>query len=109
VKHLLLQDLPREDVTYILDVFRADIRRLMDVLRQGAASGDTGAFARAAHSLTGAAAAVGAEALERSARIAMREAEARPGRRILHAALRGVAHDAEDTLLKLSKLIGLPH
>ncbi len=67
----LAADLPREDFVRILQTFEADLGRLAVMLEEAAAAGDVENYRRAAHSLAGAAAAVGARRLEQVARIAM--------------------------------------
>lgn len=67
----LARDLPAEDFRRILETFEEDLSRLAGELDQAAAAGDAEAYRRAAHNLAGAAAAVGAVALERAARIAL--------------------------------------
>nr|WP_283949693.1 Hpt domain-containing protein [Limobrevibacterium gyesilva] len=58
-----------------MNVFRGDLDRLSEVLRVSAAAGDGASFRRAAHSLAGAAGAVGAQALEQACRLAMTRAD----------------------------------
>jgi HPt (histidine-containing phosphotransfer) domain-containing protein len=67
----LAADLPREDFVRILRTFEEDLGRLAAELEAAAGSGDLEGYRRAAHSLAGAAAAVGARRLEAVARIAM--------------------------------------
>ncbi len=67
----LAADLPREDFVRILRTFEADLGRLATELEQAAGSGQLDLYRRAAHSLAGAAAAVGARRLEAVSRIAM--------------------------------------
>ena len=67
----LAADLPRDDFVRILRTFEEDLGRLAMVLETAAGSGDLDGYRRAAHSLAGAAAAVGARRLEAVARIAM--------------------------------------
>jgi HPt (histidine-containing phosphotransfer) domain-containing protein len=74
----LAQDLSPEDVRMVLDVFRADLDRLSGVMRGCAAAGDVTGFRRVAHSLAGAAGAVGAGALEEACRLAMSRGEIGP-------------------------------
>jgi HPt (histidine-containing phosphotransfer) domain-containing protein len=71
----LAEDLDPPDIRLILEVFRADVGRLGGVLRDSAAAADMARFRRAAHSLAGAAAAVGAATLEQACRRAMAMAE----------------------------------
>ncbi|MBU6499221.1 MAG: Hpt domain-containing protein [Rhodospirillales bacterium] len=67
----LAEDLAPEDFRRVLAVFRDDVARLCQVLLVAARAGDPTTFRRAAHSLAGAAGAVGAEALEQACRVAM--------------------------------------
>jgi HPt (histidine-containing phosphotransfer) domain-containing protein len=67
----LAQDLPPEDFRRIVETFEDDLGRLAGELEQAGLAGDLDAYRRAAHSLAGAAAAVGAVMLERTARVAM--------------------------------------
>ncbi len=67
----LAEDLPRADFLLIINTFRDDLARLTQELTAAAATGDHHSFHRAAHSLAGAAAAVGALRLEASARLGM--------------------------------------
>lgn len=74
----LAQDMSPEDVRMVLDVFRTDLERLSRVMRAAAAAGDATSFRRVAHSLAGAAGAVGAAALEQASRQAMTWADLGP-------------------------------
>lgn len=67
----LAADLPRDDFVRILRTFEADLGRLADDLERSVAERNQDGYRRAAHSLAGAAAAVGARRLEAVARIAM--------------------------------------
>ncbi|MBU8538278.1 Hpt domain-containing protein [Falsiroseomonas tokyonensis] len=67
----LASDLPREDFVRIVRTFEDDLGRLARLLESAVAAGDEDGYRRAAHSLAGAAAAVGARRLEQVARIAM--------------------------------------
>ncbi|NKE46812.1 hypothetical protein HB662_18675 [Roseomonas frigidaquae] len=67
----LASDLPREDFVRIVRTFEDDLGRLARILETSVANGDEDGYRRAAHSLAGAAAAVGARRLEQVARIAM--------------------------------------
>jgi HPt (histidine-containing phosphotransfer) domain-containing protein len=67
----LAQDLPPEDFRRIVETFEDDLGRLAAELEQAGLAGDLDAYRRAGHSLAGAAAAVGAIMLERTARVAM--------------------------------------
>ena len=67
----LAQDLPPEDFRRIVETFEDDLGRLAGELDRHGLAGNLDGYRRAAHSLAGAAAAVGATMLERTARIAM--------------------------------------
>lgn len=67
----LASDLPREDFVRIVRTFEDDLGRLARLLEAAVAAGDEEGYRRSAHSLAGAAAAVGARRLEQVARIAM--------------------------------------
>lgn len=67
----LARVLPPDDFRRIIETFRDDLGRLSGELEQAGLAGELEAFRRAAHSLAGAAAAVGALMLERTARLAM--------------------------------------
>ena len=67
----LAQDLPPEDFRRIVETFEDDLGRLAGELEQAGLAGNLDGYRRAAHSLAGAAAAVGAVMLERTARVAM--------------------------------------
>ncbi len=71
VAHQLAEDLPPDVFRTIILTFEEDLGRLAQELATAAHTGDQEAYERAAHSLAGAAAAVGAIGLEREARIAM--------------------------------------
>ena len=60
----LAQGLPAADFRRILDTFAEDVRRLTVEFADAARTGDAEGMRRAAHSLAGAAGAVGAVALE---------------------------------------------
>lgn len=67
----LAEDLPRADFVRIVRTFEADLGRLAVELEQAVVDRNLDGYRRAAHSLAGAAAAVGARRLEAVARIAM--------------------------------------
>ena len=67
----LAQDLQPADFRRIIETFKEDLGRLAGELESLGLAGDTEGYRRAAHSLAGAAAAIGATMLERTARIAM--------------------------------------
>ncbi|TDH63244.1 hypothetical protein E2C06_07685 [Dankookia rubra] len=67
----LAQDLPPEDFRRIVETFEDDLGRLAAELERAGLAGSLDAYRRVAHSLAGAAAAVGAVMLERTARVAM--------------------------------------
>ncbi len=72
----LAEDLPPEAFAAVLETFAADAARLIGELAAAHRANDATAFARAAHTLAGAAGAVGARDLERLARQAMFESDA---------------------------------
>jgi HPt (histidine-containing phosphotransfer) domain-containing protein len=67
----LASDLPRDDFVRIVRTFEDDLGRLARLLEASVAAGDEDGYRRAAHSLAGASAAVGAKRLEQVARVAM--------------------------------------
>lgn len=67
----LAQDLPPADFRRITETFEDDLGRLAVQLEEAAMAGNRDGYHRAAHSLAGAAAAVGAVLLEQAARVAM--------------------------------------
>jgi HPt (histidine-containing phosphotransfer) domain-containing protein len=67
----LAQDLPPADFRRIIETFEDDLGRLARQLEAAAIAGNWDGYQRAAHSLAGAAAAVGAITLEQAARVAM--------------------------------------
>lgn len=67
----LAQDLPLEDFRRIVETFEDDLGRLAGEFERAGLAGNLDAYRRAAHGLAGAAAAVGAVMLERTARVAM--------------------------------------
>lgn len=71
VANQLAEDLPPDVFRTIIATFEEDLSRLARELARAAELGDQEGYERAAHSLAGAAAAVGAVGLEREARIAM--------------------------------------
>ncbi len=100
----LAADLPREDFVRILRTFEADLGRLALALEAAAGGGDTDGYRRAAHSLAGAAAAVGARRLERVARVAM---DSRSQADPISLALQ-VRDEAQAALRELAELAGTP-
>ena len=75
----LAEDLSPEDVRRVLDVFAADVRRLVGELNVAAGAGDVSALKRVAHGLAGAAGAVGSKALEQTCRAVMGRTDLNPG------------------------------
>ena len=96
----LAEDLPRADFLRILNTFREDLVRLTGALQAAAQAGDQAGFHRAAHSLAGAAGAVGALALEASARQGMAQGPIPPD---LPARVKA---DAAAALAALAALMG---
>ncbi len=100
----LAAELPREDFVRILRTFEDDLGRLAVMLETSVSTGDEDGYHRAAHSLAGAAAAVGARRLEQVARIAMdRRVAADPRTVALH-----VRHEAAAALAELAALADNP-
>jgi len=71
----LAEDLPPAVFRRIIATFEVDLARLTAELEVCAATGDKAGYLRAAHSLVGTAAAVGAKRLEFEARLAMNPAQ----------------------------------
>jgi uncharacterized Ntn-hydrolase superfamily protein len=71
VAQQLREDLSPAVLRSIAQTFEADIGRLAQELLAAARAGDMDGYHRAAHSIAGAASAVGASRLEREARMAM--------------------------------------
>ncbi len=100
----LAADLPREDFVRIVRTFETDLGRLAVMLEQAVAAGDLDGYRRAAHSLAGAAAAVGARRLEQVARMAMdHRSTADPA-----YLARGVRYEAAAALTELAALAAHP-
>jgi HPt (histidine-containing phosphotransfer) domain-containing protein len=100
----LAADLPRDDFVRIVRTFEEDLGRLARVLEESVAAGDEDGYRRAAHSLAGAAAAVGATRLEQVARVAMDHRNpADP--RVLAVQVR---HEAAAALAELADLAASP-
>ena len=100
----LAADLPRDDFILIIRTFEDDLSRLAAQLDQAAVAGDLDAYRRAAHSLAGAAAAVGAKRLEAVARIAMDPKRAEDPRTLAA----GVRAEASQALAELGALANNP-
>jgi HPt (histidine-containing phosphotransfer) domain-containing protein len=79
----LAEDLPPDVFRTIIATFEEDLTRLVQELQTAHESGDQNGYERAAHSLAGAAAAVGAVGLEREARIAMDHRQPEPAATVL--------------------------
>jgi HPt (histidine-containing phosphotransfer) domain-containing protein len=104
----LRDDLPAEVFAAIVATYEADAARLLDALEAAVAAGDAVAFHRGAHTLAGAAGAVGARDLAATARRGMQAAtaedralllpllrvQARTARAALRALAEGTAGDA---------------
>jgi chemotaxis protein histidine kinase CheA len=67
----LAADLSVADLRLVLQTFETDMQRLVASLAAAGQAGDAAGWQRAAHSIAGAAAAVGASEVERQARQAM--------------------------------------
>lgn len=98
----LAQDLPPDDFRLIIETFRDDLRRLSGELERYGEAGNLEGYRRAAHSLAGAAAAVGAVMLERTARIAMDPRAAMPPAQLVPM----IRAQAEAALAELAALLG---
>lgn len=83
VANQLAEDLPPDVFRMIISTFEEDLARLAQELAAAAQAGDQQAYERAAHSMAGAAAAVGAVGLEREARIAMDHRQPVPSREVV--------------------------
>lgn len=77
----LSADLAPEDVRRVLGVFGTDVARLNLALTQAAAAGDAAACQRVAHSLAGAAGAVGADKLDQACQVLMADGNLADGHR----------------------------
>jgi HPt (histidine-containing phosphotransfer) domain-containing protein len=97
----LADDLPPDVFRTIIATFEDDLTRLVQDLAVAAQAGDQEGYERAAHSLAGAAAAVGAVGLEREARIAMDHRQPEPPQVVLPRLL----NEAKATLQALHALI----
>jgi HPt (histidine-containing phosphotransfer) domain-containing protein len=78
VARQLAEDLSPSVLRSIITTFEADIGRLTEELLTAGRAGDAEGYRRAAHSIAGAASAVGASRLEHQARLAMNPAHAEP-------------------------------
>jgi HPt (histidine-containing phosphotransfer) domain-containing protein len=100
----LARDLPRDDFVRIIRTFEQDLSRLARELEQAVAARILDDYRRAAHSLAGAAAAVGASRLEKVARLGMdHRNQADP--RLVATAIR---QEAEAALAELAALADDP-
>jgi HPt (histidine-containing phosphotransfer) domain-containing protein len=100
----LASELPREDFVRILRTFEDGLGRLAVMLEAAVGKGDLDGYRRAAHSLAGAAAAVGARRLEHVARLGMDHRNTVDPRTIaLH-----VRHEAHAALTELAALAENP-
>lgn len=100
----LAADLPRDDFVLIIRTFEEDLGRLAQQLDTAAAGGDLDGYRRAAHSLAGAAAAVGARRLEAVARMAMDPNRTEEPRTLAA----GVRTEAQQALAELAALADNP-
>lgn len=100
----LAAELPLEDFVRIVRTFEDDLGRLAGQLEAAVANGDQDGYRRAAHSLAGAAAAVGARRLEHVARLGMdHRTQVDPRTISLH-----VQHEARAALAELAALADNP-
>lgn len=72
----LIEDIPPVDLRNVLKMFQDDMQQLSQKITASAMVGDLESFRRSAHSLAGAASAIGAVTLETVARAAMKLTEA---------------------------------
>ena len=100
----LAADLPVEDFVRILRTFERDLLRLSRDLDQAVANRSLEQYRRTAHSLAGAAAAVGAKRLEKVARIAMDATSATDPREVAAA----IQQEAKAALVELAALADDP-
>lgn len=100
----LASDLSHDDFVRIVRTFEDDLGRLARILEESEASGDQDAYRRAAHSLAGASAAVGASRLEQVARIAMDHHNPADPRALAVQ----VRHEASAALAELAALAANP-
>ena len=96
----LAATLPREDFRRILRAFAADLGRLADDFAEAVATADEEAHRRAAHSLAGTAAGIGALGLEAAARLAMEQ----DGSVVPHDLAHRIRDEAAAALAALSEL-----
>lgn len=76
ISHQLRDDLPAQVFATIVATFTRDSARLLDLMEAAEGAGEGPGFARAAHTLAGAASAIGARDLTATARRAMQAATA---------------------------------
>jgi HPt (histidine-containing phosphotransfer) domain-containing protein len=98
----LREDLPAEALAAILATFEADVARLTGDLQAALAAGDAATFHRCAHTLAGAAGAVGARQLADTARHCMAASTAED-RAMVHPLVRVQARSA---VAELRTLLG---
>lgn len=98
----LVDDLPMADIHLVLVVFAQDLDRLTAILADAGRERDIAAFHRAAHALSGAAAAVGATGLARGCRDAERSAL---DFRSMQDELRRVLQDAGQVRAELDRVL----
>ncbi|MDB5413457.1 MAG: hypothetical protein JWR10_1792 [Rubritepida sp.] len=79
----LAEDLSPDVFRMIIATFEEDLTRLVKELETAVLTGDQDGYERAAHSLAGASAAVGAVGLERESRIAMDHRQPEPAATVL--------------------------
>lgn len=97
----LASALSRQEFLGLLQTFDADLGRLARECAEAAEAGDIPAMRRAAHSLAGAAAGIGAQRLEAAARLAM------PGAAVAEPPLTLVARIRAETASVLAELAAL--
>ncbi|MDO9707529.1 Hpt domain-containing protein [Paracraurococcus lichenis] len=102
---LLAQELPAADFRRIVETFEDDIGRLTGELEQAGAAGRLDEYRRVAHGLAGAAGAVGATLLERTARLAMDPRSTLPPQQMVPM-IRAQARAALEELAALLRRVG---
>jgi HPt (histidine-containing phosphotransfer) domain-containing protein len=98
----LRDDLAPSVLRSVVQTFERDVGRLAQELLAAARAGDSAAYQRAAHSIAGAASAVGATALEREARLAMDPAQPEPPNILLPRLMR----EAQAAIAALKQMLG---
>jgi HPt (histidine-containing phosphotransfer) domain-containing protein len=98
----LAQELSPATLRSVIGTFEADLGRLAQELMASGQSGDATGYRRAAHSIAGASAAVGALRLAREARLAMNPAHDEPP----HVVMPRIMREAQAAIGALRDLLG---